>query len=98
MGASPRYKVYTESGEYIAACKYGEDAAKLISGSQEGTTIRIGHTRIAWVEGHEIQPAGESYDFVADTLHYREESRDWAGYLGIPSVMTACTESMACGV
>jgi hypothetical protein len=75
MGASPDWKVYSEGGEYVAACKYPEDAAMIITGRMGGT-IRWGHSnrRTVWREGHEAQPAGESFDLVAETcLRRRHE-------------------------
>lgn len=67
MAASPRFKVYTPDGEYIAACKYSEDAAMLASlGYGKGATIRDGHTKrsIVWTEGVDGD-GSESYDLVA---------------------------------
>jgi hypothetical protein len=73
MNASPKLKIYSASGEYLASCKYGEDAAALVAVLGDGTTIRYGYSRqnIVWTEGKETQPAGESYDFVAKTISVR---------------------------
>lgn len=71
MASSPRFKVY-RGGEYVAACKYAEDAAAIIAMSSSGV-IKDGHARVVWEEGKEEQPAGESYDFVAQTIHARTE-------------------------
>lgn len=75
MAASPKLKVYNASGEYVASCKYPSDAAALVSLYGDGATIRHGHrkTDAVWTEGAESQPAGESYDFVAETVHARLE-------------------------
>lgn len=68
----PRFKIYKSDGEYIASCKYPEDAAAIVALNGEGTTIRDGHPgRILWFEGREDQPATESWDFVATTVHQR---------------------------
>jgi hypothetical protein len=64
MAKTPEFKVYKDSGEYVAACKYPEDAAAIVASYGDGATIRLGHRRVIWQEGSETQPAGESYDYV----------------------------------
>jgi hypothetical protein len=59
------WKIYIEN-EYIATCKYAVDAAMIIANCQPGSTIRYGHHKIVWTEGQEDQPAGESFDHVAE--------------------------------
>jgi hypothetical protein len=73
MAASPKLKVYSASGEYLAACHYGEDAAALVSINGEGATIRAGHSKkdIVWTEGSEAFEAGNSYDSVAKLISER---------------------------
>jgi hypothetical protein len=72
MAASPRFKVYSASGEYIAACKFPEAAAAIIAAiGYDGWTIRDGHRRIVWLEGTETQSASESYDNVAYVVFAR---------------------------
>lgn len=71
MSASPSLKIYSADGEYVASCKYCEDAAALVAMHGDGTTIRHGHSNIVWTEGKETQPASESYDFVARTISVR---------------------------
>lgn len=53
MAATPKFKVFSPDGEYIAACKYPEDAGALASLEGAGATIRTGHARrhIVWTEG-----------------------------------------------
>lgn len=77
MAGTPRYKIYRADGEYVAACKYAEESAMLVSMLGDGTTIRDGHTKadIVWTEGKERQLAGESYDFVAEVISYRSKAR-----------------------
>lgn len=77
MAASPRWKVYSRQGEYLAAVKYPEDAAALVSCLSDGATIRDGHParRTVWTEGAEDQPAGESFDHVAHTIADRVAAR-----------------------
>ena len=64
MGAAPRFKVYTAGGEYVAACKFPEDAAAICAAYGEGATIRDGHARVVFTNGAEAD-AGDSYDAVA---------------------------------
>lgn len=72
MAASPKYKVLNpHQGEYVAACKYTEDAAALVAAHGTGAKIKYRHTLTVWEEGKETQPASESYDFVADTIEER---------------------------
>lgn len=77
MAGSPKLKVYNPSGEYVASCKYGEDAAMIAGGYGEGATIRYGHSLIVWREGSETEMASESYDTCADTMAERIAMR-WA--------------------
>lgn len=77
MASSPTWKVYSVDGEYVASCKYVEDAAALLSACYGiGATIRYGHSKKVWIEGTERQPASESYDFVAATVHARASASD----------------------
>lgn len=68
MAMAPRFKVYS-ADEYVASFKYPDHAAVLVSAI--GGTIRLGHNRVVWDEGNEIQSANESYDFVAETVYGR---------------------------
>lgn len=63
-------RVYDRDGNYLASCVETEGAAALVALAGAGATIRNGHARknAVWVEGKETQPAGESYDFVAQTI------------------------------
>ena len=76
MAASPEYKLFTNRSyagrpEYVASCKYLEDAAALVAFLGEGSTIRWGHSVVLWTEGREDFPAGESYDRVRDVCAKR---------------------------
>jgi hypothetical protein len=75
MAAAPQFKIYKADGEYVAACKYAEDAAALVAVLGTGTTIRLGHRFVVWTEGAEAIPAGESYDTVAATIAEREREQ-----------------------
>lgn len=72
MAATPQWKIYNGT-EYVAACKYAEDAAALVSCLGDAATVRVGHRKIVWREGHEDRSAGESYDGAALVMHQRAE-------------------------
>jgi hypothetical protein len=74
MASTPRLKVYNREGGYVASFKHAEDAAILIAGLGEESQIRDGHKFVVWHEGHEIQPAMESYDTVAECVYARIEA------------------------
>jgi hypothetical protein len=63
-------KVYDRQGGFLGSCVEPEGAAALVTLAGEGATIRNGHAlkHAVWTEGKEVQPAGESYDFVATTI------------------------------
>ena len=71
MAATPKLKCFNADGEYVAACKYGEEAACIMSMNGDGSVVKYGHRHVVWREGQEAQPAGESYDFVAQTINDR---------------------------
>jgi len=70
MAASPQFKLYDEHNKYQGCMKYAEDAAIVISSWRQGT-IRWQHALVVWREGKELQPAAESYDYVAQTIEKR---------------------------
>ena len=73
MAATPKYKIFTPDNEYVASCKYVEDAAALVAFRGHGSTIRTGHSKksIVYTNGEDGE-AGESYDVVADIVFNRE--------------------------
>ena len=73
MAGTPQYKVYNAGGDYRAAFKDPTEVAILVAALGDGTTIRDGHDRrfTVWTEGAEDQPAGESFDHVAETVFSR---------------------------
>ncbi len=52
----------------VAKCVHSEDAAALVAVS--GGQIKV-RKNLVWDEGKEAQPAGDSYDFVANTISQR---------------------------
>lgn len=76
MAASPRFKVHSPRGEYIASCKYLEDAAALVAAYGDGARIIDRRWRVlCWLEGQETQPAAESFDWVRITGESRIKER-----------------------
>lgn len=73
MSATPKLKIYNPQNQYIASCKYGEDAAALVALNGDGSTVRLGHTRVIWREGAECQSAGDAYDYATVTMYQRIE-------------------------
>ena len=72
--ASPLvWKVYDADRDYIAACRYPEDAGGIVANAGLGTVIKV-DGRIIWKEGSEQQPASESYDFVTATILTRRRT------------------------
>ena len=45
MAGSPKLKIYTAENEYIASCKYAEDAIQLAQLNGNGSTVRYNHSR-----------------------------------------------------
>lgn len=64
---TPMLKVYRD-GEYVASCKYYEDAAMLVA---INGVVKYGHGKIIWREGQEEIEAGESYDHASDIMRAR---------------------------
>ena len=69
-------KVYDARGNFLASCVEPEAAAAIIAMEANGATIRNGHAacNALWREGFEAQHAGESFDFVAQTIYQRMPS------------------------
>lgn len=65
-----QFHVRDQGDEIIAILKTPEDAAMLIGCLGDG--YRIQHNgKDVWIEGAELQPAGESYDNVAEIVYER---------------------------
>ena len=68
MVGSSRWKVYSDDGEYLAACKYIMDAAAILGAHGiPGYTIRDGYRRVVWKDGKD-GVAGDSFDTVIDLV------------------------------
>jgi len=72
MAASPRFKVHNPQGDYVASCKFLEDAAALVANYGDGARIRDALTgTLCWHEGREDFPAGDSLDGVREKAFER---------------------------
>jgi len=73
MAATPRFKIFSPLGEYVASCVHLEDAAALVALYGDGAQVRDGHTKKStlWTEGAEQISAGESYDGAAAVMRSR---------------------------
>ena len=69
MSGTPKYKLF-RGKEYIAACKYPEDVAVLISAH---ITDRVSYDRAidVWTANDDPAIAAESYDVAADLMEKR---------------------------
>ena len=81
MAGSPLWKVYIGK-EYVASCKYVEDAAAILAlhggGSAGENTIRHGHgaaSDAVYADGVD-GVASESFDEVAAFVYNRQAARD----------------------
>ena len=67
MAQSPRFKVHNPRGEYVASCKFLEDAAALVANYGEGAKIKDAVSgALCWHEGREDFSAADSWDGVRD--------------------------------
>lgn len=78
MAASPKYKVYSRLGDYLAAFKYASDALTFVDavrGSDPGCTIRLGHSQrlTLWTEGKEDARALDSHAEAVALVLRRED-------------------------
>lgn len=78
MAASPSIKIY-RSGDYVASCKYFEDAAAL-AGMTTGTVVKWEGTKVIWVEGKEESLAADSWDDAASIMQERVAAINKASY------------------
>lgn len=89
MAHSPRFKVYTAKGDYIASVTEPDYGAMLIASAclGAGATIRDGHSQIVWIEGPDGD-AGESYDQVANTVYHRIDRKSFLSRSAATELLT----------
>jgi len=88
MPATPKYKVISPDGDYVAACRYAEDAANLVGIYGPGAKIKL-DGRIIWREGSEEISAGDSFDRAREIIHGREEYRRAEAHLRLANAIPA---------
>lgn len=71
MSGSPLLKIYRD-GEYVAACKYYEDAAA-VCGMGGNARVKWDHGKIIWTEGREEISAADSWDQAGAIMRERVE-------------------------
>lgn len=75
MAKAPELKVYNPEGEYVASCKYLEDAAILAGYNGTGAKVKKGHGGATlWHEGHEDEAALNSFDHASAVMRQRWEA------------------------
>lgn len=74
MGHSPLWKVYSHKKEYIASCRYAEDAAVLVGCYPKGARVKFRHTLTVWIEGKELFSASISADRAAAVMRTRVDN------------------------
>ena len=76
MAKSPRWKVYSDDGVYLAGCKHILDAAAILGAHGiPGYTIRDLHRTIVWTDGSD-GVAGDSYDHVVAVVSERTRQQE----------------------
>lgn len=76
MAQSPALKVYDPNGKYIGSAKEVLGAAVMAQVYGEGSTIRLGHSRVLYTQGKDGD-ACESYDSTG-ALMVERAGEDWA--------------------
>lgn len=77
MAASPRYKIFDNTGEYVGSAKYEAVAAAFVSTLGDGASVRYGHRKqdTVWVEGAMGVWAADSYDAAGQTIYERSNDK-----------------------
>lgn len=87
MAAAPRFKIVNPSGEYVASCKYAEDASFLVSALGNGTKVydrEVSSKALLYTQGV-TGDAGESADRFASLVHQTIEALEKAQTQGTKS-------------
>lgn len=76
MASSPALKVYDPSGNYVGSAKEVMGASVMAQVYGEGSTIRLGHSKVIYTQGIDGD-ACESYD-TTGALMIERVGNDWA--------------------
>lgn len=77
MAGSPKYKVYSAAGRYVAAVVDASAAAVLLAIEYRGGSVRLGHGKTLY---HDDGAAALSYDAVAIAIMKAEDAVHVAAY------------------
>lgn len=69
--AGGSFKVYDRKKEFVASCKFAEDAAILAGINGDGYAVKYQHGVTLWREGQEAFSAATSYDGAAKVMWER---------------------------
>jgi hypothetical protein len=94
MAGSPRFKVYNAANDYRASFKDASEAAVLVAGLGEGSTIRDGHRSILYTEDAN-GTAANSYDEVASIVYARLDKKASAAITERTTVAYRCCDGIA---
>lgn len=72
MAGSPKYKIYTSRGEYVAACKYAEDAACVVGNQGTGATVKANGRIVYRTVEMSADGLSDSFDAIADQIMQTE--------------------------
>ena len=70
MAASPPFKVY-RAGEYVASCKYAEDAAAIAGMGGERVLVKYHHKQVLYDHDADGQVASNSWDEAGELIRAR---------------------------
>ena len=72
MAASPRLKVFSPDGEYVAAFKYAEDAINFAICRGNGSEVRAGHAKkaVVWRVSNDDDWSGDGNNIIGPERLY----------------------------
>lgn len=68
------WKIYDADGNYMAATRYGEDAANIV-GNMDGGKVKHASYGVVWNEGREEFSAAESWDGCREVMWERVKAK-----------------------
>ena len=83
----PQLKVFSSNGEYVAGCKYAEDAIALAQFRGVGASVRYGHAKknTVWLVSEDDDLTGDGWSISdAELLWERVEQMYDKGYTYTP--------------
>lgn len=82
----PQLKVFSADGEYIAGCKYAEDAIALAQLRGIGASVRYRHSKknIVWLVSEDDDLTGDGWDISDPELLWERVGQLGKGYTYTP--------------